>query len=172
MNQRIFLVGPMGAGKSTIGRVLARRLDLEFVDSDRVIESRCGVRIPMIFELEGEEGFRTREAQAIDALTQLPRIVLATGGGAVLRAESRAHLRDRGFVVYLHASPSVLWNRTRGDRNRPLLQTSDPRARIEVLYEQRDPLYRETAHAIVETGKPSPTTVAEQIAALVRARST
>lgn len=163
----VFLVGLMGAGKSTIGRQLARRLGTHFFDSDQEVVARCGVEIPVIFELEGEEGFREREVQAIDDLTQLSGIVLATGGGAVLRAENRARLRERGFVIYLHALPAVLFHRTRGDRGRPLLQTPDRRARLESLYAQRDPLYRETAHAVIETGKPSAAAVVEHIVALV-----
>lgn len=153
--QNIFFVGLMGAGKTTVGKSVAKRLGRPFFDSDHEIEARCGVRIPIIFELEGEDGFRNRESLVIDDLTQRDGIVLATGGGAVLRAENRGHLRNRGIVVYLRANPFDLWQRTRHDRNRPLLQTDNPRAKLEALYAQRDPLYREVAHFVIETGKPS-----------------
>jgi shikimate kinase len=145
----------MGAGKTTVGRAVARRLDRPFFDSDHEIEARTGARIPVIFELEGEAGFREREAHVIDELTHRECVVLATGGGAVLRLENREALRNRGLVVYLRASPHDLWQRTRRDKNRPLLQTEDPKARLEALYEVRDPLYRECAHFVIETGRPS-----------------
>ncbi|HYJ20243.1 MAG TPA: shikimate kinase [Burkholderiales bacterium] len=151
----IFLVGMMGAGKTSVGRVLAKRLDKVFHDSDHVIEERTGVKIPVIFEIEGEAGFRTRESAVVDELTALPDIVLATGGGAILSESNRARLRSRGTVVYLRATVRDLLNRTRHDRNRPLLQTADPRARLNELYELRDPLYRETAHVVIETGSQS-----------------
>ncbi|MDF3834577.1 shikimate kinase [Cupriavidus basilensis] len=147
--ENIFFVGFMGAGKTTIGRTVARRLGLPFFDTDHEIEARCGVRIPTIFELEGEEGFRQRETRTLDELTQRKGIVLATGGGAVLRAENREMLRSRGYVIYLCASPAELWHRTRRDRNRPLLQGANPRATLEALYRVRDPLYRETAHLVM-----------------------
>lgn len=150
--RRVFLVGPMGAGKTTIGQNLARRLKLEFVDSDREIEARTGASIPLIFELEGEEGFRRRESAAIDELTQRDGIVLATGGGAVLRPENRACLSQRGCVIYLYATVDQLLERTAKDRNRPLLQTDDPRQKIEELIGVRDPLYREVADIVLETG--------------------
>jgi len=145
-NANVFFVGLMGAGKTTVGRAVARRLERPFFDSDHEIEARTGARIPVIFELEGESGFREREAQAIDE---------PTGGGAVLRPENRAALKERGFVVYLRANPHDLWLRTRRDKNRPLLQTEDPKARLEALYEVRDPLYREIADFVIETGRPS-----------------
>ncbi len=151
----IFLVGLMGAGKTSVGKLLARRLGKTFHDADHVMEARTGVRIPVIFEIEGEAGFRARESALIDELTQLDDIVLATGGGAVIAESNRAALRQRGTVVYLRASVDELWSRTRHDRNRPLLQTADPRARLEQLHEQRDPLYREVAHLIVDTGSQS-----------------
>jgi len=154
-NANVFFVGLMGAGKTTVGRAVARRLDRPFFDSDHEIEARTGARIPLIFEMEGEEGFREREAQVIDDLTAREGIVLATGGGAVLRPENRAALKERGVVVYLRANPHDLWLRTRRDKNRPLLQTEDPKARLEALYAVRDPLYREIADFIVETGRPS-----------------
>ena len=147
----LFLTGPMGAGKSTIGRQLAKQLGMPFYDSDHEIESRTGVDIPLIFELEGEAGFRKREAAIIDELTNLPDIVLATGGGAILDPENREHLKSRGRVIYLHATVNQQLRRTRKDRNRPLLQTENPRAKLEELLEIRDPLYRETAGLIVET---------------------
>jgi len=145
----------MGAGKTTVGRAVARRLDRPFFDSDHEIEARTGARIPVIFELEGEAGFRDREAQVIAELTGRESIVLATGGGAVLRPENRDALRAHGIVVYLRANPHDLWLRTRHDKNRPLLQTEDPKGRLEALYEVRDPLYRECAHFVIETGRPS-----------------
>jgi shikimate kinase len=154
-NTNIFFVGLMGAGKTTVGRAVARRLGRPFFDSDHEIEARTGARIPVIFELEGEPGFREREAQVISEFTAREAIVLATGGGAVLRPENRACLHDRGVVVYLRANPHDLWLRTRKDKNRPLLQTEDPKAKLEALYNERDPFYRECAHFIVETGRPS-----------------
>lgn len=147
----IFLIGPMGAGKSTIGRQLARRLGLVFYDSDQAIEQRTGVDIPRIFDIEGEAGFRRREQQAIDELTQLSGIVLATGGGVVLNADNRGCLRDRGFVVYLRASAEQLLQRTERDTQRPLLQGDDRRKRIQQLLAERDPLYTELADLIIDT---------------------
>jgi shikimate kinase len=147
----LFLTGPMGAGKSTIGRQLAKQLGMPFYDSDHEIESRTGVDIPLIFELEGEAGFRKREAAIIDELTALPDIVLATGGGAILDPQNREHLKSRGRVVYLHATVNQQLRRTRKDRNRPLLQTENPREKLEELFAIRDPLYRETAGLIIET---------------------
>ena len=145
----------MGAGKSTVGRVLARKLNSRFVDSDHALEERCGVKIPTIFEMEGEAGFRKREAQIIEELTQEKGLILATGGGSVLLPENRRALSERGIVVYLHANPIELWHRTKGGEGRPLLQNGDPKAILENLYALRDPLYREIADHIIETGKPS-----------------
>lgn len=147
----VFLVGPMGAGKTTLGRQLAAALGYSFVDSDHEIEARTGADIPWIFDVEGEEGFRRRETQVIDDLTRRAGIVLATGGGAVLRPENRAALHERGFVVYLSASIDHLLARTARDRNRPLLQTDDPRAVFERLLAAREPLYRDVAHLEVNT---------------------
>jgi shikimate kinase len=147
----LFLVGLMGAGKTTIGRQLARRLKLLFVDSDHEIETRTGANIPWIFDIEGEKGFRKRERDIIDELTQGHGIVLATGGGAVLDKRNRAKLAQRGIVIYLHTSLDQLLKRTAKDRNRPLLQTEDPHARLKTLLTERDPLYREIADMIVET---------------------
>lgn len=149
----IVLVGMMGCGKTTVGRELARRLKLRFLDCDHEIEARTGVKIPTIFEIEGEDGFRRRESQTLEDLTQEQGVVLATGGGAVLRPANRALLHERGLVVYLDVPSHVLWERTRHDRNRPLLQCDNPRARIEALYRERAPLYREVAHIIVEGGR-------------------
>lgn len=148
----IFLVGLMGSGKSTVGRHLARRLRRRFIDSDHEIEARTGVGIPLIFEIEGEAGFRAREQAMIEELTTLAGVVLATGGGAVLAAENRSALRARGIVVYLRAAVDDLFARTRHDRNRPLLQTPDPRAKLAELFGQRDPLYQEVADVTVESG--------------------
>jgi shikimate kinase len=147
----LFLTGPMGAGKSTIGRQLSKRLNKEFHDSDHEIEARTGVDIPLIFELEGEAGFRKREQVIIEELTRIPDIILATGGGAILDPENRRHLSARGRVIYLHATVNQQLKRTRRDRNRPLLQTADPRAKLEELMAIRDPLYREIADVIIET---------------------
>ena len=151
----LFLVGLMGAGKTTIGRLLSRHRDMEFVDSDYEIVARCGVSIPTIFEIEGEAGFRKRESAMIDELTQRGGIVLATGGGAVLDPVNREHLKARGIVIYLRCSPQELYLRTRHDRNRPLLQTEDPLARLEALYAQRHPLYMEVADVVIDSGKQS-----------------
>lgn len=150
--QRLFLVGPMGAGKTTVGRRLAAVTGLPFVDADHEIEQRTGVDIPYIFEREGEAGFRDRESMVIDELTQWPRVVLATGGGAVLRADNRDHLRSRGTVIYLHASVQQQLYRTGRSTHRPLLQTGEPRREVLTrLFSQRDPLYRDIAHLIVDT---------------------
>ena len=146
-----FLVGPMGAGKSTIGRKLARVLGLTFIDSDREIEEKTGVDIPLIFELEGEPGFRKREQDVISELTATPGIVLATGGGAVLDPQNRRNLAACGTVIYLETSVDQQLQRTAHDRNRPLLQTDNPRAKLEQLLAERDPLYREIADIIIET---------------------
>jgi shikimate kinase len=135
--------------------VLARKLNSRFIDSDHALEERCGVKIPTIFEMEGEAGFRKREAQIIEELTQEKGLILATGGGSVLLPENRRALSERGTVVYLHANPIELWHRTKGGEGRPLLQNGDPKAILENLYALRDPLYREIADHIIETGKPS-----------------
>ena len=152
MNERsnIYLVGLMGAGKTTIGRQLARRLGRRFYDSDHEIVARTGVPIPTIFEIEGEEGFRRRESLAIAELTSGTDIVLATGGGVVLSPENRKRLHDTGWVVYLNVPPPMLFERTRHDRNRPLLRVENPLGKLEELHALRDPLYRETAHLVVD----------------------
>lgn len=160
--RNLILIGMMGSGKSTVGRRLATALGRPFVDADTVLQARCGVPISTIFELEGEAGFRRREAFLIAELSQPVGCVLATGGGAVLSPESRARMRELGFVVYLQAPVAELWQRLKRDRSRPLLRTDDPRARIEGLVTQRDPLYRETAHLVVTTGRqPVTQTVAD-----------
>jgi shikimate kinase len=151
----IFLVGLMGAGKTSVGRMLAKRFSKTFYDCDHEIERRTGVKIPVIFEIEGEAGFRVREATVLRDLTALSDIVLATGGGAVLREDNRQVLANNGTVIYLRASLDDLWQRTRHDRNRPLLRTPDPRAKLEELFAQRDPLYREVAAIIMDTGNQS-----------------
>ena len=143
----------MGAGKTTIGRQLARKLHLEFYDSDREIEVRTGVSIPTVFEIEGEDGFRRREAQVIAELACLPPCVIATGGGVVMRQENRDVLKASGWVVYLDVPPQILWERTRLDRNRPLLRVDDPLERLRELYVQRSPLYREAADIVIDGGR-------------------
>ncbi|SDA11340.1 shikimate kinase [Nitrosospira sp. Nsp11] len=160
----IFLVGMMGAGKTTVGRLLANFLEKKFHDSDREIQKRTGVSIPLIFEIEGEAGFRKRETEMLSELVKTGNIVLATGGGAVLSAENREMLKRSGTVIYLRATIDDLWRRTRHDKNRPLLQTQDPRTKLTELYAQRDPLYRETAHIIVESGKRSARHLAQLLA--------
>lgn len=150
-NQNIFLVGPMGSGKSTIGRQLARRLKRPFLDSDHEIEAHTGASIALIFDIEGEDGFRAREREMIDQLTQRQGIVLATGGGAVLAESNRQHLHDRGTVIYLNAPLKRLLHRTKNDKKRPLMQTENPHAKLKRIVQEREPLYRETAHMIVHT---------------------
>lgn len=159
----LILVGPMGAGKSTVGRRLAQALGLPFVDSDREIEERTGANIPLIFELEGESGFRARERNMIEELTERPQFVLATGGGAVLDPDNRRRMAAHGRVVYLRATVDQQLARTARDHNRPLLQTDDPRARLESLLAARDPLYREIADLVIETDKRSVQSVVQEI---------
>lgn len=151
----LYLVGLMGAGKTTVGRLLARHYGCIFRDSDHEIEARTGVKIPVIFEIEGEAGFRKREEAVIAELTAMSGIVLATGGGAILSPVTRDNLRNRGVVIYLRGTPEHLHERTRHDRNRPLLQTENPLDRLRELYQQRDPLYREVADIVVDTGRQS-----------------
>ncbi len=160
----IFLVGPMGAGKSTIGRQVATHVRFDFADSDHEIQRRTGVDISTIFDFEGEAGFRKREKSVIDELTQLEGQVLATGGGVVLDPDNRRNLSSRGFVIYLYCSPEQQYQRTMRDRNRPLLQTEDPLARLQALMEERDPLYRSTADLVVTTENRSAASVAREIA--------
>jgi shikimate kinase len=154
----------MGAGKTTVGRHLARALQKTFIDSDKVIEERTGASISLIFEIEGEEGFRVREAQVIDDLTQRHDHVVATGGGAVLKEENRRHLRERGLVVYLRAPLDLLVERTSRDHSRPLLANTDPRQRLAALMKEREPLYREAADLIIETGNRT----VRQVVSLIR----
>lgn len=150
-NNNIYLVGMPGAGKTTLGRQLARRMRRSFVDVDHEIEARTGVRIPLIFDIEGEQGFRTRESKVLVELGSQSGLVVATGGGAVLRPENRAVLKQSGLVVYLHAQPHLLFERTRLDPNRPLLQVADPKKKLEELFAERDPLYREVADIIINS---------------------
>lgn len=164
----IFLVGMMGAGKTTIGRSLAERLGREFVDTDRVLVERTGVPVRTIFEIEGEAGFRKRESAVLAELAAGDGQVIATGGGAVLAAENRALMRERGTVVYLRARLESLWERTRRDTNRPLLATPDPRATLAEILAERDPLYREAAHVIVDTGAQSAGTLVARLLAALR----
>lgn len=159
----IFIVGPMGAGKTTIGRLLAKQLGREFIDSDWFIEEQSGADIAWIFAKEGEAGFRSRECRAIDELTKRPNIVLATGGGAVMNAANRQALHDRGIVVYLNAPVEVQLSRTAKDKSRPLLQNPNPRQVLQNLYQHRDPLYRETAHIILPTGHTYPRHMVQQL---------
>lgn len=161
--ENIFLVGLMGAGKTSVGKVLARRLNKTFYDSDQEIERSTGVKIPLIFEIEGEGGFRDRESKLLAELVERRNIVLATGGGAVLSGQNRRLLADHGTVVYLRAAVNDLWQRTRHDKNRPLLQTEDPPARLQELFDQRDPYYREIADIIIDTGNQSLGSLAHRI---------
>jgi shikimate kinase len=160
---RIALVGLPGSGKSTIGRQLARRLGLVSIDTDHVIEHRLGCSIREYFEREGEESFRDIEESVIDELTQTHNGVLSTGGGSVLRSANREHLHARCHVVYLRSSPEEIFRRLRHDMQRPLLQVDDPLTRLRDLYAIRDPLYRETAHFVVETGRPSVTNLLNMV---------
>ena len=168
----IFLIGPMGAGKSTIGRHLAELLDKEFQDSDHEIEQRTGASIPLIFEIEGEAGFRGRESSVLDDLTRKSNLVLATGGGAILSDDNRRALRSRDVVVYMHAPLETLLQRTRRDRHRPLLQTTDRGKTLEEILKSREPIYRQTADIVVETSHRSPASVAREIARKLEALQT
>jgi len=167
--QNIFLVGPMGVGKTTIGRQLAQLLHYPFIDSDREIEQRTGASIPWIFDMEGEEGFRRREQAVIDELTSQNGIVLATGGGAVIQEANRHCLKSRGIVVYLKAQVDELLARTRNDKNRPLLQTDNPRERLQSLIEQREPWYLEVADIVFDTQKQNTRNAAKELLRQVRA---
>jgi shikimate kinase len=151
----LILVGMMGSGKTTMGKALARQLGKTFMDSDEEIIKRTGVTVPHIFDIEGESGFRLRETAAIKDLTERNNLVLATGGGAVLAEENRAALQHNGIVIYLKAGVHDLWQRTRHDRNRPLLQTRDPHGRLTELFQQRDPLYQQISDIVVQSGKQS-----------------
>ncbi len=155
ITRNIYLVGMMGAGKTSIGRLLSKRSRRRFYDSDHVIEERTGVTIPTIFDLEGEQSFRDREEAVIAELARLSNIVLATGGGAVLRENNRQALCSSGIIVYLRGSVEDLWRRTRKDKNRPLLLTDNPRQKLAEIYSVRDPIYSSVADIIIETGNPS-----------------
>jgi 3-dehydroquinate synthase len=159
----IILIGMMGAGKTTVGKLLAKQLNKRFIDSDEEIQRRTGVTIPHIFDVEGEAGFRARESSVIHDLLESRDIVLATGGGAVLNPDNRAAMKQRGTVVYLKSSVHDLWQRTRHDHNRPLLQTGNPRAKLQELHDLRDPLYTETAHIVIHTGKQSVQVLLEKL---------
>ena len=159
----LILVGMMGSGKTTMGRSLAKHLGKNFVDSDEEITKRTGVTIPHIFDIEGEAGFRQRESAALRDLAGRCNMVLATGGGAVLAEQNRELLQQNGIVIYLKANVNDLWQRTRHDRNRPLLQTADPHAKLTELFQQRDPLYRQVADIVIQSGKQSAQTLMLQL---------
>ncbi|MBN7770534.1 shikimate kinase AroK [Marinobacter daepoensis] len=161
--KRVVLVGPMGAGKTTIGRMLAKELGYRFLDSDRIIEERCGANIPWIFDVEGEQGFRQRETAMLDELSNEVGVVLATGGGAVMRAENHGLLKKSSVVVYLKTSIEQQVERTRKDRNRPLLQNEDPEGVLRRLFAVRDPLYTELADIVMYTDRKSPRLVVRQL---------
>lgn len=165
----VFLVGPMGSGKTTIGQRLAGLLGLEFVDCDRELEARTGASVNLIFDVEGEEGFRKRESQMLEELAGRDGILLATGGGVVIRAENRDILRRRGLVVYLKTSVDQQLRRLGRDRTRPLLRTSDRRRRLEKLAAERDPLYQEIADIEFPARNKGPDAVARQLAGVIRA---
>jgi shikimate kinase len=164
----IFLVGMMGSGKTTLGRALAQRLHLPFADTDRILVERTGVPVTTIFEIEGEAGFRKRESAVLAELAQGEAQVIATGGGAVLAPENRTTMRSGGTVIYLRARLEHLWERTRHDSSRPLLRTADPRGTLGELIEVRDPLYRETAHIVVDTGTQSSSTLVARVVSALR----
>ncbi|MHB1299634.1 MAG: shikimate kinase AroK [Burkholderiales bacterium] len=166
----IYLVGLMGAGKTTVGKMLAKQTGKAFYDSDQEIKSRTGVSISHIFEVEGESGFRIRESAVLEELTRLRDVVLATGGGTILSKENRSLLKENGTVIYLRASIGDLWARTRHDKNRPLLQTEDPHARLAELFAVRDPLYREVADIVVDTSKQSVSSLVNHILQLIGKR--
>ncbi len=165
--KNIFFVGLMGAGKTTIGRLIAKQLGMDFYDSDHEVERKTGVKIPLIFELEGEAGFRKRETAAIQELCQLHNIVLATGGGAVLAPENRELLKKHGTIIYLRANVNDLWHRTRNDKTRPLLQGVNIKNKIEQLHQARHPIYTEMADFIVDTGVQSASDIGQQIEQLL-----
>ncbi len=167
----IYLVGLMGSGKTTVGKLLSKQLRRSFYDTDHEIVRRTGVTIPMIFEVEGEDGFRKREELVIEELTKLDGVILATGGGAIISAKNREQLKQHGTVVYLRGTVDELWQRTRHDRNRPLLQTSDPKARLRELYAQRDPLYREIADVIIDTGRQNVNVLVHHLVQYLNAKS-
>jgi shikimate kinase len=163
MKTNIFLIGPMGAGKSTIGRLLSQELHYKFLDADRFLEERYGMSIRAIFAQHGEAFFRECENQVLDELTQRSALVLATGGGVVLRPDNRTHLKTRGTVVYLRASLPVQWQRLQYDQERPLLQVADPKAELAKIAQIRNPLYAITAHITIDTDCRSPHLVVRKI---------
>jgi len=166
----LFLVGMMGAGKTTLGRALAHRLERDFADTDKVLVERTGVPVATIFEIEGEEGFRKRESAVLAELASRENLVVATGGGAILSEQNREVMRANGTVIYLRARLESLWERTRHDSNRPLLRTADPRGTLADLLAAREPLYREAAHVIVDTGAQSASSLTNKVIAALRAR--
>lgn len=164
----IYFIGLMGAGKTTIGKLLAKQLGREFFDSDHEVERKTGVKIPLIFELEGESGFRKRETAAIEELSRLNNVVVATGGGAVLLAENRALLKNTGTIIYLRAKVHDLYQRTRNDKSRPLLQGANPKQKLEQLYAVRDPIYMALADYVVDTGAQSANEITSRIEQLLQ----
>jgi shikimate kinase len=170
-DRTIFLVGMMGAGKTTLGKSLAQRLEREFIDTDKVLVERTGVPIATIFEIEGEDGFRKRESALLAELARRDACVIATGGGAILSPDNRRTMRENGTVIYLRARLENLWERTRHDSSRPLLATPDPRATLAQLLEQRDPLYREAAHLTVDTGSQSAASLVSRVVGALREHS-
>ncbi|HUP96523.1 MAG TPA: shikimate kinase [Usitatibacter sp.] len=169
--RNVYLVGMMGAGKTTLGKALSHRLNARFVDTDRVLVERTGVPVATIFEIEGEEGFRRRESAVLVEMAQDTHCVVATGGGAILAEENRRVMRASGTVVYLRARLEHLWERTRHDTTRPLLRTPDPRATLASLLEKRDPLYQEAAHIVVDTGAQSAATLVARVLAALREKA-
>jgi len=168
MGGNVFLVGMMGAGKTTLGRALARRLGREFIDTDRLLVERTGVPVTTIFEIEGEDGFRKRESALLREVAARTGCVVATGGGAVLAAENRDAMRQAGTVIYLRARLESLWERLRHDATRPLLATADPRATLAAILAERDPLYREAAHLVVDTGAQAASTLVNRVVTALR----
>lgn len=166
-NRNVFLIGLMGSGKTTIGQLLAKRLQLPFIDSDHELEQRTGVSVATIFEIEGEAAFRQREASVIDEISRNDGVVLGTGGGAILDPQTRNHLRERGTVVYLHSTAETSYERIRRTRDRPLLMVNDPLVRLRQLYDFRNPLYLETAHFVVESYRDRPTAVVSEISGIL-----
>ncbi|ARU54882.1 shikimate kinase [Oleiphilus messinensis] len=162
-DKNVVLVGPMGAGKTTIGKLLAKELGFQFTDSDKVIEQRCGADIPWIFDVEGEAGFRGREKAVIQELGEQSGLVIATGGGAVLDPDNQLNLKEKGIVVYLKTSVAQQYERTFRDKNRPLLQTDNPLAVLSALFEKRDPIYSHLADIVVKTDKKNPKSVVKYI---------
>jgi shikimate kinase len=170
-HSNIFLVGMMGAGKTTVGRALATRMKREFVDTDRLLVDRTGVPVTTVFEIEGEEGFRRRESAILREICEDDERVVATGGGIVLDEENWRVMRESGTVVYLRARLESLWERTRHDSSRPLLATANPRERLAELLKQREPLYRAAAHIIVDSGPQSAAKLVNRVLAALRAAS-